>query len=262
MTSDGHKRFLLPKQEQEFETKRELVGLFKQGPLETDQQFAQRIMKAFQEYVLPQLRFSKLLTSSFHLITSSQVLLSKIPITEEWFTFPPFRKKPQQPQQVQHTIEGTLRGKGHGYRIWRFRLIQLTPKDSELLDGGDSSSGKTSRKDVIVSRVIRSSAIGDRVKTIHQNRCQVCGTAVETKTGTYAECCHIKPLGLPHDGPDVLGNVLCLCPNCHAAFDGFGFTISDDFAISTTGERLRSSGAHTINKEFLAYHRSLSGSST
>jgi hypothetical protein len=50
MTSDGHKRFLLPKQEQEFETKRELVGLFKQGPLETDQQFAQRIMKAFQDY--------------------------------------------------------------------------------------------------------------------------------------------------------------------------------------------------------------------
>ena len=51
MTSDEEKKFPLPKQEQtRFETKRQLVGLYKQGPLETLQQFAERIVKEMQEY--------------------------------------------------------------------------------------------------------------------------------------------------------------------------------------------------------------------
>ena len=44
---DKEKRFPLPKQEQtRFETKRTLVGLYKQGPLETNQQFAERSFPA------------------------------------------------------------------------------------------------------------------------------------------------------------------------------------------------------------------------
>jgi len=50
MTSNVDKRFPLPNQEQEFETKRELVGLFKQGPLETDRKFAERIVRAFRAH--------------------------------------------------------------------------------------------------------------------------------------------------------------------------------------------------------------------
>jgi len=50
MTSNEDKRFPLPKQEQtRFETKRTLLGLFKQGPLETDDQFAERVARAFQQ---------------------------------------------------------------------------------------------------------------------------------------------------------------------------------------------------------------------
>jgi hypothetical protein len=45
------KLFPLPKQEPTpFEKQRALIGLFKQGPLETQKEFAQRIVKAFQEY--------------------------------------------------------------------------------------------------------------------------------------------------------------------------------------------------------------------
>jgi len=52
MATDVDKRFPLPNQEQEeFETKRELVGLFKQRPLETNTEFALRIWKANQEYL-------------------------------------------------------------------------------------------------------------------------------------------------------------------------------------------------------------------
>jgi len=49
---ENEKRFPLPKQEQtRFETKRTLVGLYKQGPLETNQQFAKRIVREMQEYL-------------------------------------------------------------------------------------------------------------------------------------------------------------------------------------------------------------------
>jgi hypothetical protein len=52
MTSDEKKRFPLPEREQtEFETKRTLVGLYKQGPLETNDQFADRIVREMQEYL-------------------------------------------------------------------------------------------------------------------------------------------------------------------------------------------------------------------
>jgi hypothetical protein len=45
------KLFPLPQQEPTpFETQRALIGLFKLGPLETQNEFAQRIVKAFQEY--------------------------------------------------------------------------------------------------------------------------------------------------------------------------------------------------------------------
>jgi putative restriction endonuclease len=35
----------------------------------------------------------------------------------------------------------------------------------------------------------------------------------------YAEAAHIKPIGLPHSGPDKTGNLLVLCPNHHLQFD-------------------------------------------
>ena len=52
MTSDEVKRFPLPEPEPgRFETKRQLMGLFKQGPLETRKQFAERIVKTMQEHL-------------------------------------------------------------------------------------------------------------------------------------------------------------------------------------------------------------------
>jgi hypothetical protein len=44
------KKFPLPPSQEEFESKRTLVGLFKQGPLETNEEFVERVWKAYQEY--------------------------------------------------------------------------------------------------------------------------------------------------------------------------------------------------------------------
>ncbi len=62
----------------------------------------------------------------------------------------------------------------------------------------------------------------------------------------YAEGHHIQPLGTPHDGPDTAANVLCLCPNHHAA--------CDKGAIALTMDELRKADGHDVGQEFLDYH--------
>jgi len=56
------------------------------------------------------------------------------------------------------------------------------------------------------------------VKALYRNECQVCGDRLDTRVGPYSEAAHIRGLGAPHDGPDVLANVLCLCSNADLGF--------------------------------------------
>jgi len=41
----------------------------------------------------------------------------------------------------------------------------------------------------------------------------------------------IQPLGGPHDGPDIAGIILCLCPNYHVLLDEIAFWINYDLLI-------------------------------
>jgi predicted restriction endonuclease len=55
---------------------------------------------------------------------------------------------------------------------------------------------------------------------LHEYRCQICGKRIALPDGGfYAEAHHIRPLGSPHNGPDHVGNILCVCPNHHVALD-------------------------------------------
>jgi putative restriction endonuclease len=150
------------------------------------------------------------------------------------------------------------RGKD-GFNIFRFRLERLqnggVEKRSEEPSPGNE--GAPTRRESVVSRVIRNTRVGREIKMLYDHRCQVCETQIMTPAGPYAECCHIRPLGTPHDGPDSPENVLCLCPNCHVAFDSFGFTISDDLTTSHRPARhLTISPDHRLNIAHLQYHRS------
>ena len=78
---------------------------------------------------------------------------------------------------------------------------------------------------------------------------------LEPRGRPYAEGAHIRPLGSPHDGPDKLENVLCLCPNHHVLFDRLAFTVADDLALLGTGGRLRTAVGHSIDSLHLADHR-------
>ena len=94
------------------------------------------------------------------------------------------------------------------------------------------------RRPTTIKRIVRDSALSLLIKTLHDHTCQICGVRLLLPNGPYAEGAHIRPLGHPHDGHDVAGNLLCLCPNDHVLFDQGAITIKDDLTLINrlTGE--------------------------
>ena len=144
------------------------------------------------------------------------------------------------------------------FRVWRFRLERLPdggPGAGRVAEPASLFSVVSERREGFVSRLVRDPAVVLHVKRLHGHCCQVCGRAVETPAGPYAEGAHIRPLGRPHDGPDVPENVLCLCPNHHVAFDRWAFALADDLSLVGLPGRLRTVRDHALDPAHAAYHR-------
>lgn len=156
-----------------------------------------------------------------------------------------------------YRVDDYWREKGcSGFYVWRYRLIACDAQSSEEIPKKPSSGNvETKRVEVTVQRIVRDTKIAKRVKQLHNYQCQVCGTVLETSAGLYAEAAHIKPLGQPHNGPDVESNILCLCPNHHVLFDNGGFTIADDLSLIGIDGELKTVKKHKIEREFIQYHR-------
>jgi predicted Rdx family selenoprotein len=75
-------------------------------------------------------------------------------------------------------------------------------------------------KKVVRSLRLRCTLLASEVKRRYRNTCQVCRTPVVLSVRLfYAEAHHLQPLGAPHLGPDIPGNIIVLCPNHHIMFD-------------------------------------------
>jgi putative restriction endonuclease len=61
------------------------------------------------------------------------------------------------------------------------------------------------------------------------------------------------------DDPDVIENLLCLCPNHHVLFDNGAFSIADDFSLIGQEGRLRISNAHRVDLAQAEYQRQMWG---
>lgn len=150
-----------------------------------------------------------------------------------------------------------------GFRICRFKLeysgnniFRKTPEEIEL----DYSTKEKKRKEGTVLRIIRDSKISNEIKKLYNYECQVCKTAIVTKSGRYAEGAHIKPLGRPHEGDDNSNNLICLCPNHHVMFDKGSFSIQDDLKlIGCESGFLLVHPKHKLNVLNLEYHRKSHG---
>lgn len=151
-----------------------------------------------------------------------------------------------------------------GHKIVRYRLVKETPDlVAETTEQAASpSTAPAPRVPSQTQRIVRNTAVTQRVKELNGHRCQVCGEVVQTPAGPYAEGAHIKPLGRPHDGPDVDSNVLCLCPNDHVRLDYGSIVIQDDFSIvevegGTELGNLRTVDGHRPDRQFFRYHREM-----
>lgn len=150
-----------------------------------------------------------------------------------------------------------------GFKICRFRLVYSGTSNSrksieeiEL----DHSVKEKRRKSGTVLRVIRDSKISSDLKNLYNHHCQVCNTAIKTKSGFYSEGAHIKPIGKPHNGDDSIANLLCLCPNHHVMFDKGSFSIKENLdLIGVENGKLNMNQKHKIDKENLNYHRKSHG---
>ena len=146
----------------------------------------------------------------------------------------------------------------HGFLVWRFRLEKQVQTKQPPISPNTSSAGATApanRQEVTIQRIVRDTQKARNVKQCHSYHCQVCGIAVATPAGLYAEAAHIQPLGKPHNGPDIESNILCLCPNHHVMFDNGSFSIADDFSLVGLGGKLRTAPSHNVDVCYLAYHR-------
>jgi putative restriction endonuclease len=150
-----------------------------------------------------------------------------------------------------------------GYTICKFKLeyTGLNPqrKTAEQIELDYSGRG-TSRKETTVVRIIRNTNTAIAIKKLYAYQCQVCGVAIPTKSGFYAEGAHIRALGKPHNGDDNSDNLICLCPNHHVMFDKGMFAILDDFTL--IGEEsgiLHVKAEHKLEIANLAYHRKSHG---
>lgn len=142
-----------------------------------------------------------------------------------------------------------------GFRIYRYLL-----RSAELYVGADPEVGRTvvgvaDRRSTTIQRVVRTTAIATEVKKLNDYHCQVCITRLNTQSGPYAEGAHVRPLGRPHNGPDALDNILCLCPNHHVLFDRGAFAVRDDLTLIGLEGQLRTAKGHVINRAHLDYHR-------
>jgi putative restriction endonuclease len=150
-----------------------------------------------------------------------------------------------------------------GPKICRFDLVKTDDARVPLM-GGASPTPPT-RVPSTVMRIVRDTMVAIGVKTLYDYTCQVCGMQLALPGEVaYAEGAHIQPLGLPHNGPDVAENVLCLCPNDHVRLDKGAIFITNELRVvdaETLADLalLRRHPSHRIDLGFIAYQRRLFG---
>ena len=129
---------------------------------------------------------------------------------------------------------------------------QYIIRDRRLEDGktqkaNDFNDVPPERVETTVYRILRDTELARQVKALHDYKCQICGHTIKLQNGSlYAEAHHIRPLGAPHNGQDIIGNIICVCPNHHAELD-YG-------VIQILSHNLDDSTGHMIDEQYVNYH--------
>ncbi|GII80087.1 hypothetical protein Sru01_50690 [Sphaerisporangium rufum] len=157
-----------------------------------------------------------------------------------------------------------------GFQVLQFRLTFVGDADgiSHLIQLDEGATPEfefghrpVERTSMLTERLKRRLSVVRNVKEWHDNRCQICGTTLMLPSGPASQVAHIQGLGIPHNGPDIEANALCLCPNDHVLFDNGAYYLTDDLKVvdaikGSTLRPLRTHKRHLIGLNFVRQHRS------
>ncbi|MFR3566704.1 HNH endonuclease [Paeniclostridium sordellii] len=130
---------------------------------------------------------------------------------------------------------------GLGNGIWGLRNYEDNNNDIV------KEEEDTYRVNINIKRIIRDTKIIKELKALYDNTCQICSSKIEIdKNKYYSEGHHIKPLGNPHNGPDIKENIIIVCPNCHVKFD--------NGAIDVSKLKINESKHHKIDYRYVKYY--------
>ena len=101
------------------------------------------------------------------------------------------------------------------------------------------------RAPATIHRVICDVGIVGELKRLYSYHCQICRTRLELLSGFYCEAHHLRPLGAPHNGPDVKANILVVCPNHHVLLDYGALGIGPITLVLSK---------HSLDNDFINYH--------
>jgi len=197
---------------------------------------------------------------------------------------------------IQGTMERSARNREHNHPPYYFygvrrgvyelseegqiRLSQLNAQSAEtrkqelladqraFLSNRNPSAEPPEQVEFNGRRFVRDNRTVRKLKEIYKYSCQVCGITIATVDCAlfddcgYAEVHHIRPLGSGHNGPDIRGNMVVVCPNHHAAFDLGTMAINpeslkiyrlDPYNGLYEMELLRREDGHDFNADCLKY---------
>jgi hypothetical protein len=131
---------------------------------------------------------------------------------------------------------------GLGKGIWGLRsMLPETPAAIDL------EAPNSIRVETLTYRILRDTKLARQIKKLHKDTFQLCGKQLKlSRKMTYSEAHHIQPLGAPHNGPDVPGNIIVVCPTCHV--------LCDFAAIELKIDNISKIKAHSVDQRFLNYH--------
>ena len=142
-----------------------------------------------------------------------------------------------------------------GFKVWRYQLVKINILSHPPIKKGEEHPQPPARRQTITMRIVRDTEKSLRIKEAYDYTCQVCGIRLDTPAGPYAEGAHIKPLGIPHNGPDDESNILCLCPNHHLLLDSGAITLTHDLRVLGLPGELQLCVKHQLDREHVQYHR-------
>lgn len=143
----------------------------------------------------------------------------------------------------------------NGFLICKYRLEKISNLNTLAREEQEEYHKDPSRKAVNILRIVRDTKLSIDIKKLYDYSCQICNITIAVHNVKYAEGAHIKPLGTPHNGLDLLNNLLCLCPNHHVMLDKGMIAINSDLTLLGIEGNIKLHKDHILDDTNCQYHK-------